>query len=83
MVERSFAFMTPIRKRNIASFAYPISVGKITLSFSVSARLTALPRLEMYRQLDFATDAIIHHGFKRTETLDTIQGHLMGSMREL
>lgn len=75
--------MTPIRKRNIASFAYLISVGKITPSFSVSASFIALPRLEMYRQLDFATDAIIHHGFKRTGILDTIQGHLMGSMREL
>lgn len=75
--------MTPIRKRNIAYFASPLSVGKITPSFSVSARLIGLPRWELYRQLDFATDAIIHHGFKRTEILDTIQGHLMGSMREL
>lgn len=75
--------MTPIRKRNIASFEYPISVDKITTSFSVSANLSTLPRLEMYRQLDFAADATIHRAFHSTEILNTVRGILFRSLREL
>lgn len=75
--------MTPIRKRNIASFAYTPSVGKITPSFLVSARFISLPRFEVYRQLYFATDAIIHRAFESTENLDTLQVLLFESLREL